>query len=71
MDTITLIRSAVRSLLREADVDFEAELRASMTSGDSYASNAKPHIDWDDEAERDASATVHGIAVGGGRSTWG
>jgi hypothetical protein len=52
MDTITLIRSAVRGLLRVADDGLEAELRAVLASGDDYASNAKPHIDWDDEAAR-------------------
>lgn len=54
MDTITLIRSAVRGLLRVADDGLEAELRAAMTSGDDYASSAKPQIDWDDADARDA-----------------
>jgi hypothetical protein len=48
MDTITLIRSAIRSLLRVADDALEAELRAVLASGDDYASAAKPQIDWDD-----------------------
>ncbi|HEV2782931.1 MAG TPA: IS1182 family transposase [Actinophytocola sp.] len=54
MDTITLIRSAVRGLLRVAGTELEAELRGVISSGDDYASNAKPHIDWDDAAARDA-----------------
>jgi hypothetical protein len=54
MDTITLIRSAVRGLLRVAEVEVEAELRAVISSGDDYASTAKPHIDWEDPAARDA-----------------
>lgn len=54
MDTITLIRSALRGLLRVAGGDLEAELRAVLTSGDDYASAAKPQIDWDDPDERDA-----------------
>ena len=54
MDTVTLIRSAIRGLLGEADDALEAELRAVLTSGDVYASNAKPQIDWDDPAERAA-----------------
>ena len=49
MDTITLVRSAIRNLLRVADDDLRAELRAVLTSGDAYASSAKPQIDWDDK----------------------
>jgi hypothetical protein len=48
MDTITLIRSAIRSLLRVAPPELESELRGLLSSGDDYASNAKPQIDWDD-----------------------
>lgn len=53
MDTITLIRSAIRSLLRVADEVLEAELRVVLRSGDDYASAAKPQIDWDDTEARD------------------
>ena len=48
MDTITLIRSAVRNLLKVADGALETELRAVLSSGDDYANAAKPQIDWDD-----------------------
>ncbi len=54
MDTITLIRSAVRGLLRVAGTELETELRSVLSGGDDYASNAKPHIDWDDPAAREA-----------------
>lgn len=54
MDTITLVRSALRQLLRVTDRDLAAELRAACTSGDDYASLSKPQIDWEDRAERDA-----------------
>jgi hypothetical protein len=54
MDTVTLIRSAVRGLLRVADVGLEVELRDVLSGGDDYARNAKPHIDWEDAAARDA-----------------
>lgn len=54
MDTITLVRSAIRQLLRVAGSDLEAELRAVCASGDDYASLSKPQIDWEDPAERDA-----------------
>lgn len=53
MDTITLIRSAIRSLLRVADDALEIELRSVLTSGDDYATNSKPQIDWDDAAARE------------------
>ena len=53
MDTVTMIRSAIRGLLRVADAGVEAELRAVIGSGDGYGSNAKPQIDWDDAAARD------------------
>src|SRR2546422_6254112 len=52
MDTITLIRSALRGLLRVADDELEAELRSVLASGDDYATAAKPHIDWDDPDAR-------------------
>jgi len=48
MDTITLIRSAIRSLLKVVDAALEDELRAVLASGDEYATTAKPQIDWDD-----------------------
>jgi hypothetical protein len=54
MDTITLIRSAIRGLLRVAGADLGAELRVAMSSGDDYASTGKPAIDWDDQAAREA-----------------
>jgi hypothetical protein len=54
MDTITLVRSAVRSLLRVAGPGLAAELRAVIGSGDDYASTAKPQIDWDDQVAREA-----------------
>lgn len=53
MDTITLIRSALRGLLRVADAALQAELRAVLASGDDYASAAKPQIDWDDADARE------------------
>ena len=52
MDTITLIRSAIRGLLKVADPGLAAELVGVLKSGDDYASSAKPQIDWDDEEAR-------------------
>jgi hypothetical protein len=53
MDTVTLIRSAIRGLLKAADAELEATLRGVFNSGDDYATSAKPMIDWDDEAARE------------------
>jgi hypothetical protein len=56
MDTVTLIRSALRGLLAAADAadaELAAALRTALTSGDAYASAAKPQIDWDDPAARE------------------
>ena len=52
MDTITLLRSGIRCLLRVADDELEAELRAVLGGDDDYASSAKPQIDWDDAPAR-------------------
>lgn len=53
MDTLTLLRSAIRSLLRVADEGLEGELRGVLDSGDDYATTAKPQIDWDDADARE------------------
>ena len=52
MDTVTLVRSAIRGLLGVADAGLEAELRSAILSDDEYSSNSKPQIDWDDKTER-------------------
>jgi Transposase DDE domain/Transposase domain (DUF772) len=54
MDTVTLIRSAIRQLLAAADDQLEQQLRAVCTSGDDYTSLSKPHVDWDDRGAREA-----------------
>jgi len=54
MDTITLVRSALRGVLQAAGAPLEAALRAALTSGDQYASGAKPQIDWEDADARTA-----------------
>src|SRR3954470_18733644 len=53
MDTVRLIRSAVRGLLAAADAELAAALRAALVSGDDYAALGKPQIDWDDPAARE------------------
>src|SRR5664279_5882176 len=52
MDTVTLIRSAIRGLLKTADSDLETTLRAVLTREDDYRSAGKPACDWDDETAR-------------------
>ncbi len=53
VDTITLILSAIRGLLKAADEDSEHELRDMLTSCDEYDCAAKPQIDWDDKTARE------------------
>ncbi len=56
MDTVTLIRSALRGLLAaagSADPGLALVLRAALRSGDDYAGAGKPQIDWDDPAARE------------------
>lgn len=53
MDTVTLVRSAMRGLLACTDKELERRLRSAFTSGDEYASGAKPQIDWNDPVERE------------------
>lgn len=54
MDTVTLIRSAIRGLLKASGQELRAELEAVLASGDDYATSAKPQIDWDDASAREA-----------------
>jgi hypothetical protein len=52
MDTVTLVRSAIRGLLRAADAGLERALRAVLTREDDYAAAGKPVCDYDDPAAR-------------------
>ena len=66
MDTVTLIRSALRGLLVVAEGELAAELRAVLSSGDGYVLTGKPQIDWDDRAAREElidSRARDGLAV--------
>lgn len=53
-DTVTLIRSAIRALLRVADAALAASLRAVLTREDDYVAAGKPVCDWDDAPARAA-----------------
>jgi len=53
MDTVTLIRSAIRGLLAAAGTDLERELRGLLRRDDDYAAAGKPVCDYDDPAARE------------------
>ena len=53
-DTVTLIRCAIRGLLRSADPTLGAALRAVLSGEDDYAGAGKPVCDWDDAGARAA-----------------
>jgi len=52
MDTVTLVRSAIRGVLRVADSVLEARVWAVLTRDDDYANAGKPAGDYDDAAAR-------------------
>jgi hypothetical protein len=52
-DTVTLIRSAVRGVLRAADAALAVQLRKGLTRDDDYTRAGKPPCDWDDTAARE------------------
>lgn len=53
-DTVTLIRSAIRALLRIVDAKLGAELRSVCKRDDDYVAAGKPSCDWDDAEARKA-----------------
>jgi len=53
-DTVTMIRSAIRNLLRVAEGELEAELRKTLKRDDDYTGPGKPSCDWEDRAAREA-----------------
>ena len=54
MDTVTLIRSAIRGVLKVADATLEARLRAVLRRDDDYATAGKPVCDYEDPTARQA-----------------
>ncbi|MGZ6623933.1 MAG: transposase, partial [Solirubrobacteraceae bacterium] len=53
MDTVTLIRSAIRGLLGASAGDLEGELRGLLARDDDYASAGKPVCDYEDRQARE------------------
>jgi hypothetical protein len=68
MDTVTLVRSAIRGLLKAAGGDLAGQLRGVLARDDDYAAAGKPACDWDDPAAReelvDALARDAGALLG-------
>ncbi len=62
MDTVTLVRSAIRGLLAAAD-EREGELRVHLRRDDDYRTAGKPACDYDDPAAR--AALVDALARDG------
>lgn len=53
-DTVTMIRSAIRGLLRIVRKPLATELRGVLRRDDDYAGAGKPVCDWDDKVAREA-----------------
>src|SRR6266568_4098931 len=53
MDTVTLVRSAVRGLLKAAGGGLAGELRTVLARDDDYAAAGKPACDYDDPQARE------------------
>jgi Transposase DDE domain/Transposase domain (DUF772) len=53
MDTVTLVRAAIRGLLKACDGELAGELRGLLRRDDDYAAAGKPACDYDDAAARE------------------
>ncbi|HLY81692.1 MAG TPA: IS1182 family transposase [Acidimicrobiales bacterium] len=53
MDTVTLIRSAIRGVLAACASSVEQELRSVLVRADDYRGAGKPVCDWDDRQARE------------------
>jgi len=52
-DTVTLVRSAIRGLLRACPPHLAAQVRQGLQRADDYRAPGKPACDWDDPAARE------------------
>jgi hypothetical protein len=53
-DTVTMLRGAIRGLLRACPPALKAKVRAGLQRADDYAAPGKPACDWTDRAAREA-----------------
>ncbi len=53
MDTVTLVRSAIRGLLKAAGSELAGQLQGVLARDDDYAAAGKPACDYDDPAARE------------------
>jgi Transposase DDE domain/Transposase domain (DUF772) len=53
-DTVTLIRSAIRGLLKTCDAGLASDIRKCLRRDDDYSTPGKPPCDWDDAPAREA-----------------
>jgi hypothetical protein len=53
-DTVTMLRGAIRGLLRACPPELKAKVRAGLQREDDYAAPGKPACDWTDRAAREA-----------------
>jgi Transposase DDE domain/Transposase domain (DUF772) len=53
-DTVTMIRGAIRGLLRACPPELEAKIRGVLQREDDYRAAGKPACDWTDRAAREA-----------------
>ena len=53
-DTVTMIRGAIRGLLRACPPELKTKVRAGLEREDDYAAPGKPVCDWQDRAAREA-----------------
>jgi len=62
-DTVTLVRSAIRGLLRVCPAGLAAQVRGVLARDDDYVAAGKPPCDWDDAAAREQ--LIDALAVDG------
>jgi hypothetical protein len=53
-DTVTMLRGAIRGLLRACPPELKAKVRAGLQREDDYAAPGKPTCDWQDRQAREA-----------------
>jgi hypothetical protein len=53
-DTVTMLRGAIRGLLRACPPELRAKVRAGLQREEDYAAPGKPACDWTDRAAREA-----------------